>query len=130
MGHICRRLSQRRQAAGPGELLAQHGHLTMTVSDFHTLLPEHLGGRLDAHVHRFVQAFEPLEDIVQAPRDDADFVQTVDRHAGIQLAGGSPLHRLTHARESSDTPVAVPLDPPGASTSRMPLNANQNVVSP
>ena len=37
-----------------------------------------------------------------SPRcDDADFVQSVDRHAGVQLARCSPLHRLTHVRESS-----------------------------
>ena len=101
MGHIRRRLPQRGQAPGPSEFLAQHGHLTMAVSDFHTFLPEHLGRRLDTHVHGFVQAFEPLEDIVQSPCDDADFVQTVDRHAGVQLARCSPLHRLTHVRESS-----------------------------
>ena len=101
MGHICRSLTQRGQPAGPRELFVQHGHLTMTVSNRHTLLPEHLGGRLDTYVHRFVQALEPLEDIVQSPCDDADFVQTVDRHAGFQLARCSPLHRLTHERESS-----------------------------
>ena len=101
MGHVCRRLSQRRQAARPSELFAQHGHLTMTVGDFHALLSEHLGGGLDAHVHRGVQAVEPLEDVVQSPGDDADFVQTVDRHAGVQSAGGGGLHRLTQGRESS-----------------------------
>ena len=101
MGHIRRSLPQGGQAPGPSEFLAQHGHLTMTVSDFHAFLPERLGGRLDAQVHTFVQAFEPLEDIVQSPCDHADFVQTVDRDAGVQLARCSTLHRLPHVCESS-----------------------------
>ena len=101
VGHIGRSLSQRGQASGLGELVAQYGHLTMSVDDFRALPPKHLGGRLDTHVHRFVQAFEPLEDVVQSPCNDADFVQTVDRHAGVQLAGCSLLQRLTHARKPS-----------------------------
>jgi hypothetical protein len=100
MRHVCRRLSQRSQATGTGELLAQNHHLPMTVRDLLALLAKHFGGRLDADVYGFVQAFEPSQDVVQSPRNDADFVQTVDRHAGVQLAGGSLLHRLPHARES------------------------------
>jgi hypothetical protein len=42
-----------------------------------------------------------LKDIVQSPCDDADFVQTVGGHAGVQLARCNPLHRLMHVRESS-----------------------------
>ena len=45
------------------------------------------------------EPLEPLEDIVQSSRDDADFVQTVDRHAGGRLACRGPLHRLAHLRE-------------------------------
>jgi hypothetical protein len=101
MGHIGRRLPQRGQAAGLRELLAQHCHLPMTVSDFHTFLSEHFGRCLDTHVHGVVQALEPLENVIQSSCDDANFVQTVDGHAGVQLAGCGPLHRLSHVGQSA-----------------------------
>ena len=129
MGHVGCRLAQGGQAAGPRELFAEHRHLPMAVGDLGALLPEGRRRRLDAHVDGLVEAFQPLEDVVEPAGNDADFVQTVEPTRGradrLSPRAASP----RACARAVDTRSSRAAWSTSSVTSRTPLNENQKVAS-
>ena len=101
VGHIGRSLPQCGQAAGPRELLAQHGHLAMTVSDFHALLPERPRWPPRRARPRLRSGVRALGGYRSVPRAMTPISSRPSMRVtrAFRLAGRGPLHRLAHVRE-------------------------------